>query len=113
MSTTVEPKTTLVKGGSFLIEERTPSEIFTVEDFSEEQRMIAQTTYDFVHGEVFPQRDEIEHKNFDVTVGLLRKAGKLGLLSFDIPEKYQGLGLDKVCSMLVAENLARVGSFAV
>jgi alkylation response protein AidB-like acyl-CoA dehydrogenase len=115
MSTTVEPKpqTEQVKGGSFLIEERTPSEIFTPEDFTEEQRMIAQTTYDFMMGEVYPHREEIEHKNFDVTVGLLRKAATLGLLSVDIPEKYDGLGLDKVCSMLVAENLSRDGSFAV
>src|SRR5437899_12996286 len=98
MSTTVELKTDLVKGGSFLIEGRAPSEIFTVEDFSEEQRMIAQTTYDFMQGEVVPHRKEIEHKNFPLIVELLRRASKLGLLAVDIPEKYEGLGLDKVCS---------------
>lgn len=112
MSTAV-PKKTTIKGGSFLIEERLPNEVFTPEDFTEEQRMIAQTTSDFVNGEVVPHLDEIEHKNFDLVVGLLRKAGGLGLLSVDIPEKYEGLGLDKVCSMLVAENLARSGSFSV
>jgi alkylation response protein AidB-like acyl-CoA dehydrogenase len=115
MSTTVEPKpkTDQVKGGSFLIEEMSPSDIFTSEDFSEEQRMIAQTTYDFMMGEVVPHREEIEHKNFALTVELIRKAAKLGLLAVDIPEKYEGLGLDKVCSMLVAENLSLDGSFAV
>lgn len=107
-------KTKIVKGGSFLTEERKPSEIFTPEDFSEEQRAIAKTTRDFVMGEVSPNANEIEKKNIDVLTSLLRKAGELGLLAFDIPEKYEGLGLDKVCSMLVAENLAPGGgSFAV
>ncbi|MFY9225608.1 MAG: acyl-CoA dehydrogenase family protein [Blastocatellia bacterium] len=107
-------KVSKVKGGSFLIEEKKPSEIFTPEDFSEEQRAIAKTTRDFIMGEVYPNRNEIENKNMDVLTSLLRKAGEIGLLSFDIPEKYEGLGLDKVCSMLVAENLAPGGgSFAV
>ncbi len=112
MSSTVKAKAP-VKGGSFLIEDATAAEVFTVEDFSEEQRMIAQTTHEFVMGEVYPALGEIEHKNFDVTVGLLRKAGELGLLSVDIPEKYGGLGLDKVCSMVVGEKVAINGSFAV
>ncbi|MCS6883865.1 MAG: acyl-CoA dehydrogenase family protein [Acidobacteriota bacterium] len=112
MSSTVKAKAP-VKGGSFLIEDVAPSEIFTVEDFSEEQKMIAQTTHDFVVGEVYPAIGEIEHKNFDVIVKLLRKAGELGLLSVDVPEKYGGLGLDKVCSMIVGEKVAINGSFAV
>lgn len=110
MSSTMKAKAP-VKGGSFLIEDAT--EIFTVEDFSEEQRMIAQTTHEFVMGEVYPAIGEIEHKNFDVMVSLLRKAGELGLLSVDIPEKYGGLGLDKICSMVVGEKVAINGSFAV
>jgi alkylation response protein AidB-like acyl-CoA dehydrogenase len=114
MSTVMAKKVNTVKGGSFLIEEKKPSEIFTPEDFSEEQRAIAKTTRDFIMGEVYPNRNEIENKNMDVLTSLLRKAGEIGLLSFDIPEKYEGLGLDKVCSMLVAENLAPGGgSFAV
>lgn len=114
MSTVMAKKVSKVKGGSFLIEEKKPSEIFTPEDFSEEQRAIAKTTRDFIMGEVYPNRNEIESKNMDVLTSLLRKAGEIGLLSFDIPEKYEGLGLDKVCSMLVAENLAPGGgSFAV
>ncbi len=114
MSTTVMAKAKIIKGGSFLIEERNLSEVFTPEDFSEEQRAIAKTTRDFVMGEVYPNRNEIENKNIDLLVSLLRKAGQLGLLSFDIPEKYEGLGLDKVCSTLVAENLAPGGgSYAV
>lgn len=114
MSTVMAKKVNKVKGGSFLTEEKKPSEIFTPEDFSEEQRAIAKTTRDFIMGEVYPNRNEIENKNMDVLTSLLRKAGEIGLLSFDIPEKYEGLGLDKVCSMLVAENLAPGGgSFAV
>jgi len=114
MSTVMAKKVNTVKGGSFLIDEKKPSEVFTPEDFSEEQRAIAKTTRDFIMGEVYPNRNEIENKNMDVLTSLLRKAGEIGLLSFDIPEKYEGLGLDKVCSMLVAENLAPGGgSFAV
>lgn len=116
MSSTVqikEEKKGFFKGGSFLIEDRLPAEIFTPEDFTEEQKMIAQTTQDFIQGEVAPRIPDIEAKNNDLMVELLRKAGTLGLLSGDIPEKYEGLGLDKVCSMLVAEKLARSGSFAV
>jgi alkylation response protein AidB-like acyl-CoA dehydrogenase len=114
MSATAPKKNTpLVKGGSFLIEERQPVEIFTSEDFTEEQRMIGRTTQEFIQGEVLPQREELEHKNYALNVELLRKAGALGLLAVDIPEKYEGMGLDKVCSLLVSENLTGDASFSV
>ncbi|MBV9743908.1 MAG: acyl-CoA dehydrogenase family protein, partial [Acidobacteriia bacterium] len=85
-------------GGSFLIEQRTPEEIFTPEDLSEEQRQIAKTASDFATKEVLPAAAEIEAKKFDVTKRLLRKAGELGLMAVDIPEAYGGLELDKVTS---------------
>jgi alkylation response protein AidB-like acyl-CoA dehydrogenase len=114
MSATAPKKNTpLVKGGSFLIEERQPVEIFTSEDFTEEQRMIGRTTQEFIQGEVLPQREELEHKNYALNVELLRKAGALGLLAVDIPEKYEGMGLEKVCSLLVSENLTGDASFSV
>jgi alkylation response protein AidB-like acyl-CoA dehydrogenase len=114
MSATAPKKNApLVKGGSFLIEERQPVEIFTPEDFTEEQRMIGRTTQEFIQGEVIPVREELEHKNYGLNVELLRKAGTLGLLAVDIPEKYEGMGLDKVCSMLVSENLTGDASFSV
>ncbi|CCQ96517.1 acyl-CoA dehydrogenase (FAD dependent) [[Clostridium] ultunense Esp] len=102
------------RGGSFLIEETAPEEIFTPEDLSEEQKMIGETTESFIRGEVWPVLDEIEeHHRFDLTVNLLKKAGELGLLAGDIPEKYEGLGLDKISTMLVAEKFALARSFAL
>ncbi len=101
------------KGGSFLIEATRPEEVFTPEDFTEQHKMIADTTREFVDAEVMPNIDKIEEMNYDLVVRLLRKAGEIGLLSVDIPEEYGGLGLDKTSSMLVAENLGKTGSFAV
>src|SRR6516165_3575707 len=102
-----------VKGGSFLIEERNPQDIFTPEDLSEEHRQIAKTAIDFTQNEVLPVAAEIEAKNFTVTKGLLRKAGELGLMSVDVPEEYGGLEMDKVTSALIAESISKLASFSV
>ena len=102
-----------VKGGSFLTEERQPQDIFTPEDFSEEQRQIAKTTIEFTTNEVTPAAAEIEAKNFTVTRSLLRKAGELGLMGVDVPEAYGGLELDKVTSAIVAESMSQLASFSV
>jgi butyryl-CoA dehydrogenase len=88
-------------------------DVFTPEDFSEEQRQIARTASDFSNNEVLPATDEIEAKNFEVTKRLLRKAGELGLLAVDIPEAYGGLEMDKVTSALIADSLSKNGSFSV
>src|SRR5215471_5337551 len=104
---------TLKKGGSFLIEETVGEDIFTPEDFSEEQTMIRDMTEQFVEEEVLPQVERIEHKDWDVTVKLLKRCGELGLLGIEVPEKYGGENLDKVSAMIVAEKMARVASFAV
>ena len=102
-----------VKGGSFLIEERAPQDVFTPEDFTEEHRQIARTAIEFTENEVMPAAAEIEAKNFTVTRTLLRKAGELGLMCADIPEAYGGLEMDKVTSALIAESISRLGSFSV
>jgi alkylation response protein AidB-like acyl-CoA dehydrogenase len=104
---------TLKKGGSFLIEESTAEDVFTPEDFSEEQTMIRDMTEQFVEDEVLPQVEKIEHKDWDVTIKLLKRCGELGLLGIEVPEKYGGENLDKVSAMIVAEKMARVASFAV
>jgi butyryl-CoA dehydrogenase len=101
------------RGGSFLIEERRPEEVFTPEDFTEEHRQIAKTTVDFTTNEVMPQADEIEAKNFKVTRALLEKAGELGLMGADIPEAYGGMEMDKVTSALIAESMSQLASFSV
>src|SRR2546428_7083676 len=82
--------TTLKKGGSFLIEDSVPEDVFTPEDFSEEHVMIRNMTEQFVEEEVLPQQERIEHKEWDVTVSLLRRCGELGLLGIEVPEKYGG-----------------------
>jgi len=101
------------RGGSFLIEERRLDEVFTPEDFSEEQRMIAQAAEDFMETEMVPRLPEILALEYGATRDLLRKAGEMGLLGVEIPAEYGGLGLDKVSACLLAEKAARDGSFAV
>jgi butyryl-CoA dehydrogenase len=114
MATTNAPVTAKrVKGGSFLTEERQPQDIFTPEDFSEEQRQIAKTTVEFTTNEVMPAADQIEAKNFEITRALLAKAGELGLMAVDIPEAYGGLELDKITSALIAESMSQLASFSV
>ncbi len=113
METAQNQKLNYKKGGSFLIEDTKPDEAFTPEDFTEQHRMIADTTRDFVDNEVLPNVDKLEELHYDLSVKLLRKAGEIGLLSVDVPEEYGGLGLDKTSSMLVAENLGKTGAFAV
>ena len=102
-----EPKH--VRGGGFLIESIAPEEIFTPEDFSHEQRLIAKAAIEFVVGEVQPVADEIEEKKEGLVPSLLKKAGELGFLSGDIPEEYGGQDLDKVSVTLMMENLSRGG----
>src|SRR4051794_39859865 len=96
-----------VKGGSFLIEERQPQDVFTPEDFSDEHRQIAKTTADFVNREVMPSAGEIEAKNFELTRSLLRKTGELGLMGADVPEVYGGQEMDKVTSAVIAESISK------
>jgi alkylation response protein AidB-like acyl-CoA dehydrogenase len=102
---------TPIKGGGFLLEEASPERVFTPEEFTEEHRMIAQTTEEFMKNELLPNAEEIEHQNFELVVDLMRKAGELGLLGAGIPEKYGGLGLDETSSVLIMEKLSGVGSY--
>jgi butyryl-CoA dehydrogenase len=113
MATSTQMIAKRVKGGSFLIEERRPEDIFTPEDFTDEHRQIAKTTVEFTTNEVMPAAAEIEAKNFAVTRSLLRKAGELGLMAVDVPEAYGGLEMDKVTSALVAESMSQLASFSV
>jgi alkylation response protein AidB-like acyl-CoA dehydrogenase len=101
------------RGGSFLIEERDPQDVFTPEDFTEEHRQIAKTAVDFTLNEVMPLASDIEAKKFEVTRKLLRNAGELGLMGADIPEAYGGLEMDKVTSAVIAESMSRLASFSV
>ena len=103
----------LFKGAEYLVTEVTKDDVFTPEDFTDEQRQIGETTTQFVLNEVAPHHEEMENHNFDVVVQLMKRCGELGLLMIDTPEKYGGLDLDKATSMLVAEKIAPAGSFSV
>ncbi|EJW15513.1 acyl-CoA dehydrogenase family protein [Paenibacillus alvei] len=105
--------TTRIRGGGFVIDEPKLEWVVTPEDFTSEQRLFADTTKAFVEGDVLQHDEEIERLNYELTVQLMRKAGELGLLAVDIPEAFGGLGLDKVSSTIVNENLAKASSFAL
>jgi len=100
-----------IKGGSFLIEQRRPEEIFTPEDMTDQHRLIAQTAEEFMEREVLPRAREIEDKDLGLLRELLKKAAEIGLSATDIPQKYGGLELDKISSIIVAEKTARNGSW--
>jgi alkylation response protein AidB-like acyl-CoA dehydrogenase len=102
-----------VTGGSFLIEDLTPEDIFTPEDLSAEQKQIADVAAKFAEEKISPQVHEIEAKNWDVSRKLMRDLGALGLLGIDVPEQYGGLDMDKITSTLAAQNLSASGSFSV
>ncbi|HWI63299.1 MAG TPA: acyl-CoA dehydrogenase family protein [Symbiobacteriaceae bacterium] len=106
-----ETKTKL-KGGSFLLQAANPADVFTPEDLSEEQKMIAQTARDYAK-KVHSKLKEIEADKVKVSRPLMKEAGDLGLLGLQIPEEFGGLGLDKVTATVAAEEFTRGGSFAV
>jgi len=105
--------TNRIVGGGFVIEQLSCDAVVTPEDFTEEQRMIASTTDDFVDKDVLPHDEALEKLDYELTVKLLRQAGEVGLLGADVPEDFGGLGLDKVSSTLIGERLARASSFAL
>lgn len=103
----------IYKGGEYLVAEVGCDEVFTPEEFTDEQKQIAETTEQFVTNEILPHLEEIDNQNFDLVVEGMCKCGELGLLMLDAPEEYGGLELDKATSMLVGEKIAPSGSFSV
>jgi butyryl-CoA dehydrogenase len=110
-STTVTP-IVAAAGGSFLLETRTPEEVFTPEDLNEEQRQIAATAQEFARVEILPNAPAIEAKTPGVMARLLRKAGELGFTSVDVPEEYGGMGMDKVSLTVIADHISVLASFS-
>ena len=103
----------LFKGAEYLITEATRDDVFTPEDFTEEQLGIATTAHKFVAEEVLPREPALERHEAGVAAALMRKAGDAGLLMIDAPAEYGGLELDKATSMLAAERMGEAGSFSV
>ncbi|HEV8663775.1 MAG TPA: acyl-CoA dehydrogenase family protein [Candidatus Methylomirabilis sp.] len=101
-----------VLGGAFLLGETPAEAIRTPEDLTAEERMMGEVAADFVAQEVLPRLEAIEHQEPGVMVGLLKRAGELGLLSADVPEAHGGLGLRKAASSLLAEPFGAAASFA-
>jgi len=99
-------------GGSFLLEDRVPADIFTPEDLNEEQRQIAATAARFAREEILPNIAAIEAKEPGVMAGLLRKAAELGFTAVDVPEEYGGMGMDKTSSVLVTDHISVLASFS-
>jgi len=100
-------------GGQWLVAPVASIPQFTGADFTEEDLLYAKTAEDFVRHEVLTRLAEIEAKQEGVMPALLKRAGALGLLMIDIPERYGGLGLHKTTSMLVSERGALCASFSV
>ncbi|MEQ1761932.1 MAG: acyl-CoA dehydrogenase family protein [Pyrinomonadaceae bacterium] len=100
-----------LKGGEFLITDQSPAEIFTPEDFNDEQKMIGETTREFIDNEVRPNIEAMEKHNWDIARDLVKKGGELGLLGSTIPEEYGGLGLDQTTGAIIAEMMGRAGGF--
>ncbi len=110
MTVLLEPQ--LIKGGAFLTNECSAEETFTPDDFTEEHRMIAETTRRFVDNEVTPRIGQLEQHDWRLARDLVRQTAELGLIGANIPAAYGGLGLDHVSCALISENLGRCASFA-
>jgi alkylation response protein AidB-like acyl-CoA dehydrogenase len=112
MSSVLASPTVAAAGGSFLLESRTPAEVFTPEDLNEEQRHIAATAAQFARDEIMPAADAIEAKEPGAMRKMLQKAAELGFASVDIPEEYGGVGMDKTTSLVITDYVSALASFS-
>jgi alkylation response protein AidB-like acyl-CoA dehydrogenase len=112
MSATTETMN-IIRGGSFLVEEHPLDQVFTPEEFTEDERMIAELARNFVEDSVVPVLKQLEAQEPGVMVRLLKEAGELGLLGVDFPEAYGGFEQRKAVAMLVCSKITRGGSFQI
>jgi len=110
---TIDKKDNLIRGGQFLVKETQCEDIFTLEDLSEEQKMMRDSTKEFVDRELWAHWERFEQKDYAYTEETMRKAGELGLLSVAVPESYGGMGMGFVSTMLVCDYISgATGSFS-
>jgi alkylation response protein AidB-like acyl-CoA dehydrogenase len=102
----------VIKGGGFLLSETLPAQVFSPEDYTDEQKMIAQTAEEYIEKEILPLREAIESKDYELNRALIKKGADLGLINASIPEEYGGLDLDHVSNMLIAEHMSGEASFS-
>ena len=106
-------KKDLLRGGQFLVKETKSEEVFTPEDFNEEQKMMRDSVKEFVEREIWPHKERFEQKDYALTEEVMRKAGELGFLGVSVPEEYDGLGMGFVSTMLVCDYISgATGSLA-
>jgi len=102
-----------IKGGEFLVKQSKCKDIFTVDDFTEEQQMMRDSVIEFVDKEIWPNKAEFEKKNYALTEEIMRKAGEMGFLSISVPENYGGMGMGFVSTLLVCDHISgATGSFS-
>ena len=107
-----EAVATAARGGSWLLDDIPAGNSFTPERMTEEQRLIDQTTREFVAGEVLERNDQLEAKDWDLARRLLLRCGELGILGTDVPEQYGGIPLDTVTTAVIAGQFGEAGSFS-
>ena len=113
MATETAEQKDILRGGQFLVKETACEDIFTPEDFSEEQKMMKDSVIEFVDREIWPHKPRFEKKDYDLTESVMRKAGEMGLLGVAVPEEYDGLGMGFVTTMLVCDYISgATGSIA-
>ncbi len=106
-------KKDILRGGQFLVKETNCEDVFTLEDLNEEQRMMRESTKEFVDRELWAHWERFENKDYAFTEETMRKAGELGLLSVAVPESYGGMGMGFVSTMLVCDYISgATGSFS-
>jgi alkylation response protein AidB-like acyl-CoA dehydrogenase len=103
----------VTRGGQFLVKETKCEDIFTPEDFSDEQKMMRDSVMEFVDKEIWPNKHRFESKDFALTEECMRKAGEMGFLSVAVPEAYGGMGMGFVDTVLVCDYISgATGSFS-
>jgi len=102
-----------ISGGSFIVENQTTQNVFTPEDFNEEQQMMKSAVKEFIDREVWPNKERFEKKDYELTKTLMEQAASLGFLGVSVPEAYGGMGMGFVSSMLVCDYISgATGSFS-
>lgn len=103
----------ILRGGQFLVKETNCEDVFTPEDFSEEQTMMKESVKEFNDREIIPYKDRFEAKDFALTESVMKKAGDMGFLSVAVPEEYGGMGMGFVSTVLTCDYISSgTGSFS-
>lgn len=102
---------TIQKGAHFLVQDEAV-DIFTPEDFTEEQLMIRETIKQFLKNDFEPLVDRLENGEHELNKHLLKTLGSLGFLGTHMPEQYGGLQMDANTNALLLESLGPTGAFS-